>query len=121
MCLAPRYINGPMACPCSPWRNTASLPDTPCASSAAEPSSTKSAAMAALLTLIPVMAGVAGLVDDVAGLEDAVGAPGLSRLERHLPGGHERLRHRDPVATIDRPVAHQQQVARLDERRRLRG
>src|SRR5262245_8283947 len=33
MCLAPRYISGPMAAPFTDWRNTASLPDTPCAPS----------------------------------------------------------------------------------------
>src|SRR6187455_1994421 len=32
MCFAPRYSSGPIAAPLSPWRNTASLPDTPCAS-----------------------------------------------------------------------------------------
>src|SRR5688572_6237389 len=36
MCLAPRYISGTIARPSSPCRKTASLPDTPCALSAAE-------------------------------------------------------------------------------------
>src|SRR4029450_5807647 len=36
MCFAPRYINGPIAAPLIDCRNSASLPDTPCASATDE-------------------------------------------------------------------------------------
>src|SRR5262245_47791380 len=46
MCFAPRYIKGPIAAPLIDCRNSASLPDTPCASATDEQTAIISIAVA---------------------------------------------------------------------------
>src|SRR3989338_3806807 len=115
MCLAPRYISGPMARPCSPCRNTASLPATPCASRpAAKPASRMTAARpTTLLALILRMAGVTRVVDVRPRGRDAVGVLRAGRPQRHLRPVHEGPRHRNPIPGVDHPAAEEQQVARF--------
>src|SRR6185503_20721260 len=121
MCLAPRYISGTMARPCRPCRNTASLPDTPCASSVIDSASTISTIDTArarrLSTLILVMARVAGFVKVATGGQHAVRLLLFGGGEDRLAGGNEPLRVREPLPGVDQPVADEQHVARLDDRR----
>src|SRR6188474_2881406 len=121
MCLAPRYISGPMAWPFSPCRNTASLPDTPCASRPTDPrtvsSVTAASPMARLLTLISCMAGIAGLVEAGPGRKNRFRTLLFGGLHRGLALLDEVLGHLHPVAVIDGAAGRQQQVARLGERR----
>src|SRR4051812_28687748 len=126
MCLAPRYISGMTALPSRPWRNTASLPDTPCADaiSGARTSAAASAAHAAILKryviappsrplrslpLILGVAVVAARVHPLAGGEDPVGALRFGGLQRDRSGVDERLRHLDPVATVDDALTRHQE------------
>src|SRR5688572_32567692 len=106
MCLAPRYINGPIALPSRPCRNTASLPDTPCASRPTDPSPTSSASAASpiirFLLLIAFMACITRFVDRRSGRKDAVGALGLRGLDCLGAGRDKRLRHLHPVAVVHR-------------------
>src|SRR5688500_19282529 len=110
MCFAPRCINGTMARPCSPCRNTASLPATPCASITAPQAAAMSSVQIRrrrrlLLTLISFMAGIAGLVDDFADGQNPGGILFLRRGHR----GVRRIAQRDgklgPVAAVDGAVA----------------
>src|SRR5688572_25013377 len=128
MCFAPRYINGTMARPCSPCRNTASFPATPCASNAAAPRATNPRvrttrlivvllralrslrALRASLTLIPFMAGIAGLVDDFADGQNPGGILFLRRGDRGVRRIAERNGKLRPVAAIHGAVARQHQV-----------
>src|SRR5262245_56744706 len=134
MCLAPRYSSGPMACPCNPWRNTASFPETPCASSPAEkPRTSMATAMSAmlrprspipdprslLLSLIFGMTGITRLVDRGTGIQDSFLVVRFGGLDRQLALLDHGARDRDPITVVDDAVAHQQQIPRLDERRGL--
>src|SRR5436190_2367832 len=116
MCLAPRYISGMMARPFSPCRKTASLPDTPCASSAADMTSTATTIKANLLARIACMAVVTRGIEIAARLDDLVlvlcrgGGHRLLSLLHHVVG------HLYPVALVDGTASHQHQVARLDDR-----
>src|SRR5215216_2057582 len=111
MCLAPRYISGMMARPFSPCRNTASLPDTPCASSAAEQASTIRTVSANLLARIACMAVVTCGVEVSAGFDDAVLILRVGRLQRRASLVHHVVRHLHPVALVDGAVARQYQIA----------
>src|SRR5689334_21726320 len=117
MCLAPRYRNGPIAAPLIDCRNTASLPDTPCAlASPAKASSSTAATMtssALRRTLILPMAIVARLVHFFAGGEHPFGTLGLGGLERQLTGGHQVVRVLHPVPLVDGARPHQHQIARF--------
>src|SRR6187402_2192699 len=121
MCLAPRYISGMMARPCSPCRKIASLPARPCASRPAAPSSTRAAATAAvrrrLTPLVALMTGIARHGEVATAFKDAIRLLLVGRLQRDPRRVHELVRHRDPVAVVDRAVAHQHQVAGLDQGR----
>src|SRR5262245_58801509 len=121
MCLAPRYRSGPMARPSSPCRNTASLPDTPCAPTAwvaaAASSSVRPILSRTLLdifigrspALVLAMAVIARHVDSLASGKHTGGVLLLSRFERgHARVGH-RLRHRHPLRPIDGATADRQQ------------
>src|SRR3954470_10485812 len=50
MCFAPRYISGPIAAPFTDCRNTASLPDTPCAPSSGTSTTASSSSVDAAST-----------------------------------------------------------------------
>src|SRR5258706_13981583 len=126
MCFAPRYRSGPMARPFSPCRNTASLPETPCASRPAASAHTMSAVNAAasrqlpaagLLPLISCMARIACLIEFAARLHDSVLIFCVGSLERLSPPVHIGTRHLDPVSLVDRAIAHEEKVSPLDDRR----
>src|SRR5882672_4931833 len=121
MCFAPRYTSGPIARPCSPARNTASLAETPCPSSPTQPMPNSSAVSAAvaivrLLPFIFCMAGVTRCIEVTARCQDAVGILRLGRLEGRLARVDECARHLDPVAFVEGAAAQQEQVTGLDER-----
>src|SRR5262245_44237626 len=130
MCLAPRYRRGPMARPSSPCRNTASLPDTPCAPTAcvaaAASSSVRPIRTRTLLeifigrspALVLAMAVVARRVDRLPGGEHTRGVFLLGRLERRHAGLGHRLRHRHPLRAIDGAPAGGQQIRRFNQRGR---
>src|SRR5207253_6390062 len=116
--------------PFSPCRNTASFPETPCASSAVDSAHTRRNASAAtcdlpptatcplrpatLFTGIPHMAVVARVVEISAGLDDLVFVLRFGRLHCGRPLLHHVARHLHPVALVDGATA-EQQVARLDD------
>src|SRR5690348_9038693 len=98
MCFAPRYMSGPIAAPLMPWRNSASDPDTPCASpfvpinntSASESAITPSEPARPRLRgrlLRAAVLGVAGVTRFIDGLfrrKDVLGVPGFGR-DKRLP------------------------------------
>src|SRR5688572_8180379 len=121
MCFAPRYMSGPIALPSRPCKNTASFPDTPCASRPTEPRPTSSASAASpivrcRLLLISLMARIARLVDIGTCRENPLGALGLGGLDCLDAGVDEGARHFHPLAVVHGPAGRQHQVARLGER-----
>src|SRR5262249_30945677 len=68
--------------------------------------------------LILFMAGVARFVEVAAGSQNPVRFLLVSRKQRRLSRGDEALRVGQPLTLVDEPVADEQQVARLDDRRR---
>src|SRR5918993_4465462 len=105
MCLAPRYISGPIAWPSSPCRNTASLPVTPWASTPADPSTNRATNAASpitrLLTLIFFMTGVAGLIEVGPGGKNCVRALLFGGFHRRYALVDEVLGHLHPVTVVD--------------------
>src|SRR5689334_6977448 len=125
MCFAPRYIKGTMARPSRPCRNTASFPDTPCASSVVAITRTTLAAMIAVMgsgfllrTLVFLMAGVTGFVEVAARGEHAIRVLLIGRGQRGFAGRDEALRERHPLSCIDHTTADEHHVAGFDDRRR---
>src|SRR6266550_6408401 len=119
MCLAPRYIRGPIAAPRIDCRNRASLPDTPWARA----SGTTTIAISATVrspslraTLILSMTVVARGVHILAGCHHLVSAFRLCRAQCDRPRIDQRLRHLDPVTLVDRTAANQHQVAGFNQR-----
>src|SRR4051812_48854906 len=102
-----------MARPFSPCRKTASLPETPCASRPADSTARNRtiSTSARLLSLISGMAVITRRIEIAAGRDNPVLVLGLRRLQRRFALFHEIARHLHPVALVDHPGAHQQQVA----------
>src|SRR5712692_7840575 len=136
MCFAPRYMSGPIALPWSPCRNTASLPETPCASTTPEQIPTNRAvtisptklclirivtprsfamSTACSVALILFMAAVARRVDRLPSGEERILVLRLGCPEGHDPGVPECSRPLHPVSRVNDTVSHQQQVSGLDE------
>src|SRR3954466_5688990 len=107
MCLAPRYIRGPIAAPWILCRNTASLPDTPCASMmpgiarisrhvAATTVTNElrifimSPISQCLLPLVFLVTVVAGNIQRIAVIEHEILILCRNRLQHVLAGGHHR-------------------------------
>src|SRR5579872_2720253 len=110
MCFAPRYMSGPIARPCTDCRYTASLPETPCASSGAASATRTSAPVrsaTALTALVLEMATVAGLIELLARFEDLFGAFLLGRAQRQCRRIDHVARDLHPVALVDGPIADQ--------------
>src|SRR5258705_8876810 len=118
MCFAPRYSSGTIARPFSPCRNTASLPETPCASSPADVAHamTMASSMAAdrrlptadcplptagLLARVSSMTVVARDIEIASSVDDAVLVLRLGCLHRGLPLVDHVARHLHPVARVD--------------------
>src|SRR6266850_1308305 len=121
MCLAPRYRSGPMAAPRIDCRNTASLPDTPCALASGTNTTASNAMVRNAIrlgaTLIFLVTGIARFIERLAGFHDLVGTSRLHGSQDDLPRLNHRVRHLDPVASIDRAAIHQDQVAGFDQGR----
>src|SRR5437762_13882426 len=104
-------------------RKTASLPDTPCASSSTETmpnASTVSSVVADVRLLPPIfcVARVARFIEVASGRKDAVGVFRVDRIEGRLGRGDHLARRLGPVAFVEDATTHQEEVAGLDERRR---
>src|SRR6185369_2307916 len=69
------------------------------------------------LALILLVTVVACLVDFLAGFEDAFRLLIYGGLQRNLSRIRHRLGHLHPIALIDRAIADEQQVGRLDQGR----
>src|SRR5260221_5283734 len=119
MCLAPRYMSGPIAAPLMDCRNTASLPDTPWAltSAVSTPATrmrtrprTRTAAGLSATFVFPV-AVIARCIERLPGCEDVSWILRLRRLQQLLAGLDLLLRELHPVALVNRAVAHEDQVA----------
>src|SRR5215208_6108975 len=107
MCLAPRYIRGPIAAPVRPCRYTASLPDTPCANASAGRTTVIMTATArtvttrtdnrfmvmSLLPLIAAVAAVTARIERLASGQDSLGILGGDRLQCQSGSINHRLRH----------------------------
>src|SRR5689334_4370841 len=114
MCLAPRYISGPMARPSSDCRNSASLPATPCAHASGAMPITNAAAMAREIlraTLILPVAVVAGVVEPLAEVEHLVFVLRFRRAQDVGADLDHFSRDRRPVSGINRARSHQHQIA----------
>src|SRR5262245_16101614 len=119
MCLAPRYISGPTAAPRSDWRNTASFPDTPCASSAGE--SARSAMATSSATRLPAtavlsVAGVARFVERTAELHDLVRTLRVDGVEEAFRRVDHRLGDREPFRAVRGAAIRKDEPPRLRKR-----
>src|SRR6185295_4708654 len=112
MCFAPRYISGPIAAPRTDCRNTASLPDTPCAPTPGTSTSATSAIVRSAVrlraALISLMARITRDIQSFSGFEHLLGTPGLRRLQHDAAGVDHRLRHPDPLTVVHAAAFHQQ-------------